>query len=335
MTMDGPARGGTVSVVIPAHRAAATIARAVDSALAEAVVAEVIVVLDGPDDVLHAAVPKDPKDPRVRLSVLEKSRGAAAARNAGLALAAQEFVLFLDADDFVEDGLIAALAAAAGEADLAFGPFAFAFPSGRRIEVDVAKTIGRPQVVDVLKAWFRGDYVPCCAVLWRTRFVRAIGGWAEDLLRNQDGELVWRACLVGPRLALAGAGRGIYMQSLAPGRVSATRSRAMYEQQFALFARTEAQLAPWLLPQVAAELGGMYYRLARTAYYDGLSDIGRQAEFAARHFCRTGQDGTRLHRLVARLIGLENKERLCSGLHRTRHAVGLLPPSRDLVPVER
>lgn len=323
---------GQVSVVIPAHRAAGTIARAVSSALAESAVAEVIVVLDGSDDDLRAAVPKDP---RVRMSVLDKARGAPAARNAGLALAFGEFVLFLDADDFVEDGLIGALVAAARDADLAFGPYAFAFPSGRRIDVNVMETIARPHVVDVLRAWFRGHYVPCCSVLWRTTFVRAIGGWSQGLMKNQDGELVWRACRAGPRLALAGSGRGIYMQSLLPRRVSANRSRAMYEQQMSLFTRTEAQLSPRQLRQVSADLGGMYYRLARAAYYDGAADVGWRAERAARRLGVASHSGTRGHRVASAVLGLERKERLCGALHRAWRIFGLAPTPRDLVPVER
>lgn len=321
-----------VSVVIPAWRAAGTIARAVRSVLAETVVTEVIVVLDGPDDDLRAAVPDEP---RVRVLTLALARGAPAARNAGLAAAKGEFVLFLDADDFVEDGLIGSLANAARSADLAFGPYAFAFPSGRRIRVDVLKSIGQPVVVDVLKAWFSGHYVPCCAVLWRTSFVRAIGGWSEDLLKNQDGELVWRACRANPRLALATSGLGVYMQSLSPRRVSGNRSRAMYEQQLALFARVEADLPRAFLADIAADLGGMYYRLARTAYYDGFGDIGLSAERAAWRLGVGGHGGTRSHRVAAAALGLRRKEWLCAKLHRARRTLGLMSPSRDLVPVER
>lgn len=323
---------GRVSVVIPACRAAATIARAVRSCLADTAADEIIVVLDGPDDELRAAVPDDQ---RVRVLTLAQTRGAPAARNAGLAEVRCDLVLFLDADDFVEDGLIAALAQAARSADLVFGPYAFAFPSGRRIPVSVEETIRQPTVSHVLRAWFGGLHVPCCAVLWRTSFVRAIGGWNEAMLKNQDGELVWRACRADPRLALATSGLGIYMQSASPRRVSSNQSRAMYEQQLALFTRIESDLPRVLWSQVATELGGMYYRLARTAYYNGVSDVGWQVERAARRLGADDHDGTPLHRLASRLIGLEYKERLCARLHRARDAVGLMPPPRDLVPVDR
>lgn len=322
---------GRVSVVIPACRAAATIAKAVRSCLADAAVGEIIVVIDGPDEVLRAAVPAVP---RIRVIVTPQARGAPAARNTGLAAAHGDFVLFLDADDFVEGGLIASLAGACGLADVAFGPYAFAFPSGRRIPVDVGRTIGTPTIVNVLKAWFEGHYVPCCSVLWRRDFIRAIGGWNEALLKNQDGELVWRACRATPRMALAAGGVGVYMQSLSPQRVSANQSRAVYEQQMALLSRIENELEPDELQQLSAQLGGMYYRLARTAYYYGVSDIGAQAERAARrHAAR--HSGTALHRLSARLFGLRYKEQACAQLHRARRMLGLMPAARDLVVVQR
>lgn len=321
-----------VSVVIPAYRASNTIAHTVRSALAESVVAEIVVVIDGPDAALQSAVPVDP---RVRLVVLEQNRGASPARNIGLALAKAEYVLFLDADDFVEGGLIAALAEAARNADLAFGPYAFGFASGSRIPVDPHRTIGQPTIVNVLKAWFRGDYVPCCSVLWRTAFVRALGGYDETILNNHDGELVWRACNLGPRLALTTTGCGVYMQSMSPHRASANRSRAMFEQQLTLFARTADALPNELLTQVSAELGGMYYRLARAAYYSGAIGAGRQAEQAARRLGAARHRGTPRHRMASALLGLERKERLSSWLHRARRVLRRSPASMDVAAVRR
>ena len=86
-----------LSVVIPARDAADTIEAAVGSVLASADrLLEVIVVDDGSrDDGASRAAALDP-----RVSVLRtEGRGAAAARNAGLATARGAHVGFLDADD--------------------------------------------------------------------------------------------------------------------------------------------------------------------------------------------------------------------------------------------
>lgn len=311
---------GTVSVVIPAFRAAGTIARAVHSVLAEPVVGEVIVVIDGPDDALRRAVPDDG---RVRVIETPTRRGAPAARNRGLADASGAFALFLDADDFVEGGLIAALAGAAAEADLALGSYAFAFASGNRIAVDVHRTIGAPTTINVLHAWFEGHYVPCCSVLWRTAFVRGIGGWNEDLLKNQDGELMWRASRAAPRIALAAEGLGIYMQSPSVARVSNNRSASAFEQQIRLLACIENEMTAAEAPMLRGPIGASYYRLARGAYYSGFTAVGRAAERAARRLDYAGHAGTLPHRVAAAIVGLRRKEHFCARLHRFEAALGL------------
>lgn len=92
------------AVIIPAHDAEATLARAVRSALAQTVAAEVVVVDDASRDAtaevgraLAAA------EPRVRLVVLPRNRGPAAARNAGVAASSAPWICPLDADDVMEN----------------------------------------------------------------------------------------------------------------------------------------------------------------------------------------------------------------------------------------
>ena len=132
-----------ITVVIPAFRAATTIGKAVQSCLDESADIEIIVVVHGADMALQRMIPKADK---VRVIVNPSTMGAPAARNIGLRAAGGEFVLFLDADDYVEGGLIGTLAqkAAASQADISFGSYAFELPSGRRIPVDIADTVGEP-----------------------------------------------------------------------------------------------------------------------------------------------------------------------------------------------
>ncbi len=87
----------TVSVVIPAYRAAATICRAIDSVLAQTCPADEILVIDdeSPEDL---AVVLGRYGKRVTL-VRQPKGGAAAARNRGIELARGDLVAFLDADD--------------------------------------------------------------------------------------------------------------------------------------------------------------------------------------------------------------------------------------------
>jgi len=88
-----------VSVVIPMFNRAATIRRAVDSALAQSFRdIEVIVVDDASSDASIATVAAI-DDPRLRLLRRERNGGASASRNAGVAASRGSLVAFLDSDD--------------------------------------------------------------------------------------------------------------------------------------------------------------------------------------------------------------------------------------------
>ena len=89
-----------VSVVIPAFNAAATIASTLHSVTAQTYPhTEIIVVDDGSRDDTGSIVRRfGSADPRIRL-ITQANAGVAAARNAGIELAAGEFIAPVDADD--------------------------------------------------------------------------------------------------------------------------------------------------------------------------------------------------------------------------------------------
>lgn len=109
----------SISVIIPCYRAAATLRRAVDSALTGAHAdLEVLLVDDGsPDDTGALCDELAATDPRVR-ALHRANGGAGAARNTGLDAAHGDWVLFLDADDALLPGLWAALDALTTDADM-------------------------------------------------------------------------------------------------------------------------------------------------------------------------------------------------------------------------
>lgn len=95
----------SVSVIITAHDAVATIADAVRTALAEAETAEVIVVDDASgDDTAAAAETAGRGDARLTVICCAVNIGPAAARNRALDMATGDFVAVLDADDFILPG---------------------------------------------------------------------------------------------------------------------------------------------------------------------------------------------------------------------------------------
>lgn len=92
-----------ISVIIPAHNAADTIERAIQSALKNVPDPEIIVVENGSaDDTQQVVRSMQEAYPEVKL--ICSGTGVSRARNAGISAAQGEWLLFLDADDYLEDG---------------------------------------------------------------------------------------------------------------------------------------------------------------------------------------------------------------------------------------
>lgn len=94
------------SIIIPTFNHAEHLAVAVDSALAQTLPCEVIVVddgsTDGTMDVLERYWTGGPGDgSRINFHRHDENRGVAAARNTGVGASGSEFVMFLDADDVI------------------------------------------------------------------------------------------------------------------------------------------------------------------------------------------------------------------------------------------
>jgi glycosyltransferase involved in cell wall biosynthesis len=100
---------GRVSVVVPAYNAGAFLAAALDSVFAQDLpVHEVIVVNDGSTDDTAEVIARYRREIRV---LSQANRGAARARNAGLARSTGDLVAFLDADDLWPENSLSSRAA--------------------------------------------------------------------------------------------------------------------------------------------------------------------------------------------------------------------------------
>lgn len=88
-----------ISVIIPAYNCAHMIGTAIDSALAQQVSLEIIVVNDCSPDDLDTVMAGYQEHPAVRYIKNEQNMGASKSRNRGVELARGEYVAFLDGDD--------------------------------------------------------------------------------------------------------------------------------------------------------------------------------------------------------------------------------------------
>jgi GT2 family glycosyltransferase len=89
----------SISVVIPACNAEGTLARALDSVLAQTRPPDEIIVVDDASTDCTIRLAKSYADQGVSLLRVRERRGAAAARNIGIAAAKGRWIAFLDADD--------------------------------------------------------------------------------------------------------------------------------------------------------------------------------------------------------------------------------------------
>jgi 1,2-diacylglycerol 3-alpha-glucosyltransferase len=181
-----------ISVVIPCHNAASTVARAVASTADGGVDVEVVVVddgsIDGTSDVVRSLA-----DPRVRL-VVQPNGGVCAARNAGARRATSPFLVFLDADDELQPG---ALGRYVDLLDPATKPLVRA---AQIVQRGVRRDLVMPVAADPRRPHPRGPKIPGSFAVSKGLFER-VGGYAERLRYGENTELLLR---LAEALALEG-----------------------------------------------------------------------------------------------------------------------------------
>ncbi len=180
----------TVSVILPAYNAAATIGRALASVFAQTRLPdELIVVDDGSTDGTAAAVTATTGPVPVRF-ITQENAGPAAARNAGAAAATGEWLAFLDADDAWLPGKLAVQAALA-EADPALGLVIGNYEiagTGKRLVPDFVPSPAAATPGQLLRTNF---FAPPVVFVRRTAFLGA-GGFDVRLRAAEDQELGFR-----------------------------------------------------------------------------------------------------------------------------------------------
>jgi glycosyltransferase involved in cell wall biosynthesis len=187
--------GDVVTIVIPTRDRSALLAKAVASALdQDDAQIEVVVVDDGS----MSPVPPGSLPSEVRVIRHRTPRGAAAARNSGLAAARGEWIMFLDDDDTLLPHAVATSLRAAGDSRL---PPPVSVVSG--IEsvgstVTVRRPISLPKGGAYLDVLLRSGhrYQDANTLLCRRHVIEQIGGWNESLLAAETDDLFLRLTAV-------------------------------------------------------------------------------------------------------------------------------------------
>ena len=299
-----------LTCIIPSYRNPHRVGKAIRSVLDQPDVnTRVILVIDDQcrDTERFAATFGE----RVETIWNETNRGAPYSRNAGLERAKTPFVMFLDSDDWIEGELLAGLCKAieSQSAQIGFGPW--------RRYLDETGTYSpiRPgptgfSTETLFSQWLQGKYfVPCCSVLWRTDTLKEIGGWDEQLARNQDGELVMRGLLKGLRFAVSDEGAGIYVTHGGAHRVS--KQQQNYPALAEVVKSLQALRSDWIEPDALnSSAARAYYEIARRAFMANDPGFGRTALAQARELGFFGHSGSVPARIAGQLLGLENRIRI-------------------------
>lgn len=206
-----------ITIIIPAYNAAATIARAVNSALADPEVAEVIVVDDASnDDTAECARACDDGSGRLKVFTQPLNAGPSAARNRAIVESCAPWIALLDSDDFFLPGRIKGLLAYAGAADFVADDLwkvDEADPDGPRESLlgqtdDLPRLVGFREFVlsNVTQSGKERQELGFVKPLMRRAFLEENGiSYRENMRLGEDYELYARVLAAGARLALVPA----------------------------------------------------------------------------------------------------------------------------------
>ena len=182
-----------VSVIIPVHNCERFVLEAIESILGQTLQGlELILVDDGSTDRSSAIIDDcAAKDPRVRVIRHEQAQGRGAARNAGIAAARGDLMVFSDADDTsASERLERQKKYLDAHPDVGF-------VASPRLATDLD---GNP--IGIMRIPAKASELPermlsyChighCAAMYRADSLRAIGGYREGFAAAQDYDMLLR-----------------------------------------------------------------------------------------------------------------------------------------------
>lgn len=214
-----------ISVIIPSFNAAHWVPRAIRSVLGQARAADEIIVIDdgSTDDTKAACAPFSPGVKYLR----RENGGLAAARNTGLAAAAGEWFLSLDADDILYPQALAELAgkAAACDAGVVYG---FALqrrePATETRLHSLPYAVGEPPAPAKAAFWWTPIATAGCALV-RRDVNDKIGGFDESFRQVEDAEY-WLRC--GVTTPFAHCDQIVLDKTYSPGSLGQQQTRSIW-----------------------------------------------------------------------------------------------------------
>ena len=188
----------TVTVVIPTHNRRVFLSEAIATVMAQTCTDwELIVVDDGSTDDTRQFLEAS-RDSRIRHIVRDTAGGPSVARNAGLADARGDAVMFLDDDDLLRPETLKRLSDA-----LRAHPEALAVTAACRLYTEGVGSLKvyhypRPHTGIIWRELLFGWWANSGQNLYRTSVIRAIGGYDPHYFNAQDRKLWLEVAWRGP-----------------------------------------------------------------------------------------------------------------------------------------
>lgn len=210
------AAGLTVSVVIPAFNAEHLVGIAIESIKRQSYPRwQCIVVDDGSSDgTVAAALEAAQDDPRIMVLRLAVNSGASVARNAGLAAASGDYLVYLDADDVLLSDALRNRIAKIMKFPNATGAFGRQTQIGDATGWESMPTLRgskSPENVNILTAGGDQPFIPH-QVLMKRSSARDLAGFDETMRNNMDFDHWMRSLRSGHEFIYCGYIDCLYLQ---------------------------------------------------------------------------------------------------------------------------
>jgi glycosyltransferase involved in cell wall biosynthesis len=211
-----------LAVVIPCHNAAHCVGRQLAALVRQLAPDgwEVVIVDDGSEDDLSSQVRRYAHAlPKMTVVTHAQRSGTGAARNTGARATAAARLLFLDADDEIDDGYLEAMAVALDEAPLVTARIDYT----RLNPPEVLHRTPSDQVGDVLTPSLFMPHVLGGLMGMSRNLFELLGGFDEGLPALADIDISWRAQLLGNAIGVADTAVAVSLRATYRSRLRRSR----------------------------------------------------------------------------------------------------------------
>jgi len=232
-----------ISVIIPAFRPSDFAALARSIAENRDADAEWLVIDDASGseyDSVFASLPDG-----VRLIRQPQNGRQGAARNAGLAQARGKWIKFLDADDELDAGHLAALlnaACAAQENAIPFAPTRHVFAGGSTADNESWRGLEATPEAQLARL-LHAPFLHHCGAIFPRDLLERLSGYDEGLETDEDGDLLIRVLMAGYTFIPVESVHYLYVHHNDGDRVSSDGGTAKLAARLHVCARVEAAFA--------------------------------------------------------------------------------------------